>query len=273
VDLNDIWQEHKRWILGVLGGAAVFFVARSVIGSVFDPETPWRGAMSTVAQVNKAELYTAQSRDKATQDRTVLAAASGEARKKTEFRPAGDLDLTDQQGSVSVHYNTVTSDVKKRIRAEADRLNVRIEAKELGLPANSPTDRDEIQRTLIGLDLVREALTRLFDVAEKVRAQRDDAIAVESVQKIQIQARPQVRRGGAAAALAGKARPIEDLLDQVDVQLEFRADAPTVTGLLEAFRNHERPILVDKLKIEEGKDPGDPLGVVLTLVGLRLREE
>jgi hypothetical protein len=272
VDLNDIWQEHKRWILSVIGGAVVFLVAFSVIGSVFDPDTPWRGAMSAAAQINKAELYPAAARDQAVADRTQLAAAAAVARQKTEFLPAEDLDLAGKQGSVSVHYNTVTSDVKKRMLAEADRLNVRVEAKEFGLPANSPTDRDEIQRTLIGLDLVREALTRLFAVAEKVRADEPDAAGVESVQKIQIQARTQVRRAG-PAALAGKPRPVDDLLDQVDVQLEFRADAPTLTGLLESFRSEQRPILVDKLKVEEGKEPGDPLAVSMFLVGLRLREE
>jgi hypothetical protein len=270
VDLNDVWQEHKRWILGVLGAAVLFFVGLAVVSSVFDPMPIRNSALGVVSQTSKTELYSSAARSAAVEEKKDLAAAVADARKKTEFVPSADFDLTGKPGSLGVHYNNVTSQVRKHLNSEADRINVRMEARELGLPTNSPTDRDEIQRVLIGLELVKEALTRLFAAAERVRELQPEAIAVESVQKIQIP--PRAARRPAPTA-PGKQKQVEDYVDEVNVNVEFRCDAPTLSLFLESFRGSPRPILIDKLKVEEGKEAGDLLTASMTLVGLRLREE
>ena len=38
MDLQDIWQEHRRFILGCFIGLLAFFVVRGIMGSVLDTE-------------------------------------------------------------------------------------------------------------------------------------------------------------------------------------------------------------------------------------------
>ena len=44
MDLQDIWQEHRRFILGVLGGVVVFFIAKATVQNLFGAEAAVRKA-------------------------------------------------------------------------------------------------------------------------------------------------------------------------------------------------------------------------------------
>ena len=61
MDVGSFVQENKRWLLGCAVGLAVFFVARGVLGAVYDPVPDRRAARSTQQSAQSSEIYDAAS--------------------------------------------------------------------------------------------------------------------------------------------------------------------------------------------------------------------
>jgi hypothetical protein len=245
-------------------GVIVFFVGDSVIGSVFDAS----GAMSTIrresGRVTKDPLFNAAARRDAQQLGTELDAQLAKARAEIQFKLRSEFDLA-TGGDPHVRYNNVTAQVAREVKTRVDRLNVMLGDKRLGLPPVSPTDRDEMQQVLTGLDLVATALDRLFNASEQARARRPQELALRSIENVKIEA-----RGGGVSR--SRRRSESEFLDEVRASIEFRASYATLLGFFEACRNGERPVLPDNVKITVGKDRGDPLIATMDLVALSVRQ-
>jgi hypothetical protein len=266
LDLNDIWQEHKRFILGALAAVVLFFVGKAILGSIYDAAPVYAGVNKAVNTVNSnAGYYRASAREAALKDNEALKAQVEKVRKALEFAPQGDFDLAGRTGSAQVHYLNVTTQVRQFFRKTADQKNVELLVPELGLPRTSPTDRDEMQRVLTSLNLLDEALKRLFAAADVAREKRPDDVVLRAIDKVEIKSG---KVGRAASPTALGKDTVEEGMDEIRVGLSFRASYACLLGFLEACRDPRRPFLVDTVKCDVGKDPGDPLTIVLELVAL-----
>ena len=287
MDLNDLWQEHKTWILGIVAGLIVFLVANSVIGGSFGTQTTLGAIARHKGSVARGDMYGEQEEREAQKLAKQLKERVELLERRSYFLPQ-DRYLLEGKGDFSTHYLTVTSQDEARMRRAMNTANVDFLAGNLGLPASSPTERDEVQRMLLGLDLVTDSMTRLLAASDEVLTELPGQHGLRAVEKIQIEAAPRRRPRGTRGTNA----PVE-LGEQVTVRIVLRADSVTLERWLERLLGEgpprkkdgddeggarpmqvgPRPILLKALQAEDvGRESGEPLKVSVTLLALIAKE-
>ena len=180
MDLNDIWQENKTFISGVVAGALVFLIGIFAIQSIYGDELS--RARRTKSQVERqlAEArYDTTSRDLARRENESLQSALRELSASVSFEPRPEFRV-EQAGDRAVNqYHRIVADVRARLLTQAGRANLFLDA-ELGLPELSPTSEAEIARYLEALDAVARsvqwAITAGVDRIDDVRIRLDPAL-------------------------------------------------------------------------------------------------
>jgi hypothetical protein len=175
MDLNDYWQENKRFVLTVIGGLVVFMIGEMVIDSMIGAELKDQ-QRELVKQTNElkkarflpADLSRARSENEALE--TTVAQLGG----LVAFDTRAEFRLDPAGGSAGNQYFNQVSRVREDLLRRANRRNVRI-VPDLGLPALAPTRDDEIERHLDALDLIE----RVLDIAIEEGVSRIEKIDIK----------------------------------------------------------------------------------------------
>jgi hypothetical protein len=263
MDLNELWQEHKVWILGAFAGLLFFLIGRSFIASTFTVERSRKTILTAHSKTRKQALFDRAALKRAKEESTKLRERL-ERREKAIFFQARRNYLLEGKGDASLHYLNLTSAARKKTKEEMDAENVDFLAGNLGLPSKTPFDRDEIQEVLFGLDLVEDVLDRLLQSSREITAGFPTQIGLASIESLKI--RP-LKKG--YVGRSARRRLIPELRPRVEILLRFRADSLTTENFVESLLGggggtaaSKRPLLLKNIKMEEvGQDPGDPLSV------------
>lgn len=265
MDVHEIWQENKRWIVGVLIGVVLFFIAKTVLASMHDSDRIVRQARSEANKVNSEPMFDQKALTELRAESDALTAAAAALVKAVDFTPRPEFDLKGK-GSFHLHFDQVSRQARARVLAGAERAGVDLSAKDMQWP--TPTSQEETQSVLIALDLLDDAMARAFAASREVRAADPDAVGLVAVDDLRIEGERKGARGRRRSADAG------DRIKEYRVTFKLRADAPTVTMMLEKFKSGGRPInlgSVPPLKITlDGKRPSDPLIVSGALVAMQV---
>ena len=256
MDLNDIWQEHKTWIIGCFAGLVAFLVGNAVVSSRYDTSGLESRISSARSRLMKTKWYGRAEGSAARADQEALDVELAKVEAKAYFRMRPDYDLAGKDGPTR-HYLRQTSAVRKSVIDAMDGADVDFAARQLGLPVNSPVDRQETQLHLVGLDLIEDALTRLLVTSERVREQEPEAVGLRSIEKISIQVRKRKRPSG--TGFARRRKQTVDLGQRVGVSIRFRVDGTTLERFLEAMTGGDRALLLED--IDARTIPGEPLDV------------
>lgn len=265
MDLHEIWQENKRWIVGVLIGVVLFFIAKTILGSMHDSSRIVRVARTEANRVNSEPMFDAKALAALRAESEALTSTSAALVAAVSFTPRPDFDLKGK-GSFHLHFDEVSRQVRARVLAGAERAGVDLGAKDLRVP--TPTTQDETQSVLIALDLLDDAMARAFAVSQEVRADDPDAVGLVAVDELRIEGERKTLRG------RRRSNDANDRIKEYRVSFKLRADAPTVVKILETFKSGRRPISLGAtppLKITlDGKRPSDPLIVSGALVAMQV---
>ncbi len=179
MDLNDFWQENKRFCVGVGGGLLTFmiglFIVQSLYGSDLDSATRLRNKNRSSL---KTERYSSQHRTQAREENDALRSAIEVLTGAAAFRPRPEFVLgtggTQGSGSASsVYFNRVES-----VREDLDLLASR---KRMNYPDGWGIEMLEtnstavIERRLEALDL----LERVARLAAQAGVERISRIVVK----------------------------------------------------------------------------------------------
>lgn len=209
MDLGDIWQAHKKFILGVGAGLIVFLIAQSVVGSTWDVNAVRQSAFGTVSRIRKIEVprdseLKRVEREASTYEETLerLIAGMGYDTPEAYRLP--------KSGSPDLYFNEVRERATDELVNGARRLNIDVDPT-LGLPGLTPPGREAIQRTLRGLSVVEQV------VSAAVLA------GVSSVDKIQM-TKPRGRRGTEGG-----------FIDELEVSFEIHGPTAAVAQVVESL--------------------------------------
>lgn len=159
MNLDTLWQLHKRFLIGVAAGLVVFLIGLAIIGKTAG--STLQSAESTIGRHKRALASPAYDRNQvaALRQRLTDAATRIEDLAADTLPPLRDeYDLAGKQ-SATQHYITQTNALRNDLIPWALRQDVEID-ESLGLPAQSPTQEQTIARVLRGLDVV-ERVSRL----------------------------------------------------------------------------------------------------------------
>ncbi len=266
MDLHDLWQEHKRFLLGALAGFVAFWIGWIVIGSVYSPDTVLKKAR-TDAQAVSGELFDQQALVTLRDENARLLAAEESLRKALAWQPRDDFVL-EGKGPADLHFDTLNRRLRQRLRGLLEEQGVELPEKTLEWTV--PTEREEIQGLLYAFDLIDHTAQRLLAAHRRVRETNPEAQGLAAIEKVRIE------RTKAAATYRGGGRAkvrIEDVVQEERIELQLRCDSHVLRLFLEACRAEQPPIGLADLKVQQSRLPGDPLLVTCKLAAFVFRKQ
>jgi hypothetical protein len=159
MDLNEYWQENKRFLVATASGAVLFLVGMKVIDHTFRGElvSLQRSASSAASKLRTEAMYDASQLSRAEKENEALQKSVETLTKATAFEARPGFRLDPKAGAATNQYFAIVSRVREELLRTAGRGNLRV-PDDLGLPALSPTREAEIERYLEALDLVDRAV-------------------------------------------------------------------------------------------------------------------
>jgi len=249
MDLNDYWQENKRFVATVAGGVAVFLVGFFVLDSVYgqkiaSTERRIAGFRSDLAQ----DLFSSADRTVAAQENEELRGAVATLSERLAFAPREGFRLDPALGSSASQYQRALTAVREDLFQRANRANLALEA-ELGMPKFSPTREEEIERYLEALDVIDSAVR--LGISAGVRRMEDI----------------RVRLDPGLSSNVGLGR-----VESTRVELVVVGSSLAVTRFLVSTQRAEgRALSVSELEMSQARNKDDEVRLDLTLVVPRLR--
>jgi len=155
VDLNNFWQENKRFVVTVASGAILFVIGSMVVQSFFKSELQLheRDARTRGDKLRNTAMFGTRELERAQQQNEALNTAIEQLSAAVEFKTRARFQLDPAKGPAQNQYFATVAAVRDEVLRAAGRANLRL-PEDLGLPALSPTHELEIQKTLEAFDLV-----------------------------------------------------------------------------------------------------------------------
>ncbi len=264
MDLNDIWQQHKTWILGVLGGLVLFFIGKSMISNSYSTKSS-RMQIAKAKKVLKESHYTIQERRAVQEMKGELEKRLARLRDKLEFHPRSEFLLDGQQQGPAVYYLRKEGMVRSRHSEAMESAGVEFGSPNLGMPAEPPIGRDQKQLFLYGLDLIDDTLTRLLDAHVEATNRNPDAHGLRAVESIKLDPKIASRRS------TRRRKGDEEARKEVLASLRIRCDSLTLQIFLERMLGDAdlRPLVISNVEaVDKSDTPGQPLVVNIELLAL-----
>ena len=264
MDIGELWQEHKRWLLGCAVGLLVYLIGGMVIESIYSTDAVEAQRARALRSFAPGETYTQAALSQAREEQGQLEVELARLRDALEFRQAPRFSLAEPGEPDDLHFSRVQLELRKELLGRANNLNVDLARGDLIWPA---AVGEEIPSVLLGLALLDQAVNRLLDAHEEVVQRNPGALGLQVIESFKVdravgRGRPRVTRYRAARQEFDP----EQNVRQETVTFSFRADTATTVRFLEACRNPDNPLALVELSLHQGM-PGEPLQVRGTLAG------
>lgn len=244
MDLNNYWQENKRFATGVVVGVALFAIGWYAVDHYLGAELRGqRSALSKVEGELKEPLFSNADLDRAREDNQALIEACNALRQRIEFAPRPEFKL--EKGVAATNrYFSVLERTRDDLRTRAGRAGVTI-PEDLGMPAVAPTKEIELARHLEALDAIEQVVRLTLEAG------------VARLASIRVKLDPRL--------LSGK--PFEDM-EKTHVELEYLGDPLAVARLLVLLQEprNGRPLLVESAAVEPARNKASEVALEVSLL-------
>ncbi|HUR27211.1 MAG TPA: hypothetical protein VM509_03435 [Planctomycetota bacterium] len=249
MDINDFWQENKRFCMSVAGGVIVFFTSFLVIHRVYGSElTAQEAKRAQNTKTLNGPLITQAELDLLRVENQKLQTAHQALAKAAVFEPRPAF-AAKGSGMANRYYEVVAA-TRDELLPAAGRAGIPV-PENLGLPALAPIKDEHIARTLEGLDLIDRTLRLAFEAG------------IGRIEGIEIKLDPNL--------LSGK--PLKEL-EKTLVTFKVRGRAPALERLvfLMSSSPDARVGVLDRAEFLYGGAREDDARLELTLAAIRLHE-
>jgi hypothetical protein len=255
MDVDAYWQENKRFVLAVAGGALLFVVGFAVETAVFQDGI--LAAQRTAQKYRndlKAAQYTAQDLAEVEAENAALKASVERLTAAANFQPRPDF-VPAPGVPVANHYLRTFSRVREELEQRANRAGLALD-EALGMPELSPTVESEIVRYLEALDVVES----VADLAIRARVKR--------MEKIQVRLDP-----------ARSSRQGVGPIERTRVQLSLAGSSAAIARVLAWTQRPEtsdgqggRVLAIDQLETSRAAGKAGEVRLDVTFVIARVKE-
>lgn len=249
MDINDFWQENKRFVITVAGGALVFLTGIVLIKNLFGSELGAQQVRKAKAESALAgPLFPQADLDALRSENEKLSAAYAALVEASVFKPRAAF--APAAGSMANRYFEAVSTTRDELLSLAGRAGVPL-PEDLGLPALAPTKDAHIERFLEGLDVVDRTLRLALEAG------------IERVEALDIKLDPRLTSG----------KPMEGL-EKTTVSLKLRGTAKSMGRLVLLMQRSaaERIAVLERADFLAGGTREDDARLELVLAAVRLHE-
>jgi len=250
MDLTDLWQQHKKFIIAVAAALLLLLVGRGVLQGYFPVDEMRASAKRTADAMRKApEISDAAVRDLQTEV-DALRARHTELAGAMRFKAGEDFVLPAGEGDPRMFFFRKLRNLQGALVDAAAKQDIRV-PDGLGLKELTPTDPEEIRRTLLALNVIQDVLVQA--IGSGVR--RIETIHIEDAQ-----------RGRAKAG--GHLKELRLDFDVVGGERSLRA---MLAGLVDGAAAGSAPyVAIDKARIKPVKGEPSMLELSLSLSALEI---
>ena len=255
MDVNEFWQENKRFVVTVASGAIVFVIGSMLVANFFGKELAQqtRAADSANSKLKGEPMFTSSDLEHALQQNAALEEAIAKLSKSVDFQARPRFRLDPTKGSPSNVYFACVSSVREELLRLAGRANLRL-PEDLGLPALSPTRELEIVKYLEALDLIDRAVHLALDVG----AERIDKIEIKLDSRLASrQGVGEIEKTRVLFTLSGKPSPLVAFL--------YASQGVTKEGELALT-----PLVIEKSDLVPARPPSEQANLEVTFCVVRL---
>lgn len=257
MNLEGFWQENKRFVLVVGGGALVFMTGWIAIGSVLgdDLSAQRRAAESAQRKLSSEPMYGAEDLRRLEDENAALKSAYDTLSAAVAWKARAPFALDAKRGAPSNQYFAAVAATREDLLRRAGRANLRV-PEDLGLPALSPTREGDILRYLEGLDLVDRAVRFALEAG------------CERIDRIQIQLDPRlhskqgvgtVERTRVTMNLSGRPDPLVAFVSRT------QESAPAADG-----SGAVGPLLVERCEMQPARTKTDEAALEIVFLVARI---
>tara|TARA_R110002095_G_scaffold146426_4_gene126658 strand:+ start:2344 stop:3117 length:774 start_codon:yes stop_codon:yes gene_type:complete len=251
MDLENYWQENRKFVLTVAGGALVFLIAFLYVDSAFGDAR--RTAARRLGQVQndlKEPRFNNNDKSLAERENEALLAATDTLKQAVAFESRPEFTLRPNMGSENSQYMGRIARMQNELAVQASRARV-VLPEGLDIEPLKTSDTTLIERHLQGLDL----LSRL--VALSIEAGVDRVVSC----KIELDSGLSSRDGVGA-------------IERTRVQVRLTSDPPAA-GRFMALTQSDRfgkPLVVDTYDVQRAAGNRDEVKIDATFLVVRLHE-
>ena len=275
MDLNEYWQENKRFLMVTASGAVLFLVGSMVVDHFFRSELKslQRAANAASSKLRSESMYDASQLALVEKENEALKQAVDVLTKATAFDARPEFRIDPKAGAATNQYFAAVTRVRDDLLKTAGRGNMRV-PDDLGLPALSPTREAEIERYLEALDLVDRAVRAAL------------AAGVQRIDKIEIRLDPKLssrqgvgdlERTRVEISASGLPAPLVHFISET----QAKAAAPAAPGApVSPARSGPAgarpgpaglgPLLIEKAEIQSSRTKPDEAVLSVTFVAARV---
>jgi hypothetical protein len=260
MDLNEYWQENKRFLVATASGAVVFLIGTMLVDHFFGGELKslQRAASSASSKLRSESMYDASQLAEVEKENEALKQSVDVLTKATAFDARPEFRLDPKAGAPTNQYFTAVSRVRGDLLRAAGRGNLRV-PEDLGLPALSPTREAEIERYLEALDLVDRAVR----LALAAGVQRIDKIEIRLDPKLSTrQGVGELEKTRVEISARGLPAPLVHFVSSTQDAASAPAGKPASAGAV--------PLLIEKAEIQTTRAKPDEATLSVTFVAARV---
>jgi hypothetical protein len=251
MDLENYWQENRKFVLTVAGGALVFLIAYLYVDSAFGDS--WRTAGRKLSQVESAlrdGFFSNSDKRLAEDENAALIAAMGELQEAVAFEPRPEFTLRPDMGSENSQYMGRIARMQNELAVLASRARV-VLPEGLDIEPLKTSDTSLIKRHMEGLDL----LSRVIALSIEAGVGR-----VVSCQ-IELDTRLSSRDGVGT-------------VERTRVQVKLSSDPPAAGRFLSLTQSDRfgKPMVVDTYDVRRASGNRDEVTIDATFLVVRLHE-
>jgi hypothetical protein len=252
MDLTDIWQQHKKFILAIAGALLLLLVGRGVLQGYFPVDSTRASATKIADAMKKApEISDGAVRDlQAEVDG--LRARYGELAASMRFKPGDDFVLPAGESNPRMFFWNQLHKLQGALVDAAAKQDIRV-PDGLGLKEFAPTEPEEIRRTLVALGVVQDVLIQA--ISSGVR--RIDTIHIEDASR-------------------GRGRTtgfVKELRLDFDIVGGERSLRGVLAGIVDGAARGTSPyVAIDKARIKPVKGESGMLELTLSLTALDIEK-
>jgi hypothetical protein len=247
LDLSELFEENKKFILGVAGAAVVFFIADRIVSD--DAEATTRKADAIVRDLQRESYPVAADTQKAARLKKELEARLAESTKRLAYAPDEGFDVAPSARDADLQYNALFRRVREEVVDGAAAYDIDVDPT-LGLPEVSPSQPDEISRYANALDVVRRVSLLAIDAG------------VRSIGPITV-----------SKGSIGRFRSSESFLEELEITVRITGGMSSVGEVVEALSRPDSlvPIQSATLSLEsEKRGPATGVSAELRLTALHV---
>jgi hypothetical protein len=178
MDLTDLWQQHKKFILAVAGALLILLIGRGVLQAFYPVAEVRRSAATLASEIKKADDVKAATVRDVESEVEALRARYRELTQSMRFKPNELFVLPANESNPRSFFFKTVLGLQRALVDAAEKQDIRV-PEALGLKDTSPTEPEEIRRTLLALNVIHEVVYQA--IANGVR--RVERIHIEDEQR------------------------------------------------------------------------------------------